>query len=125
MAPYFTSLGRAFRALVILAALCLAVAPAPAKRAAPKPVSPLVVDSVEYSAPAKYRGFVIATDTRTHKELWRKRIYTVLVNPVLERDVQDVFITSLGVDHGALAIANEHGERFLLNLTTRKVTRRK
>ena len=70
-------------------------------------------------------GFVVATDTTSHKELWRERIYTVRINPVLERDVQDVFITSLVVERGALIITNERGDRYTLDLATRRVTKRK
>jgi hypothetical protein len=125
MSRCLSSLGRALRALVILTVLFVAAEPALAKRGAPKPVSPVVVGSVEYSAPAECMGFVIATDTRTGKELWRRRIYSVLVNPLLERDVQDVFITSLEIDHGLLIVANERGQRFAVDLATRKVTSRK
>ena len=103
--------------------LLLAITSASAKRAAPKPVPPVVVDSVEYSAPFEVMGFLVATDTRSHRELWRKRIYAVHVNPLLERDVQDVFITSLVVERGALLISNERGELFTLDLATRKVAR--
>ena len=70
-------------------------------------------------------GFVVATDTTSHKELWRERIYTVRINPVLERDVQDVFITSLVIEHRALIITNERGDRYTLDLATRRVTKRK
>ena len=56
-------------------------------------------------------------------ELWRQRIYRIRVDPSLERDVQDVFITSLTVRGGSLVIANEHGDRYALDLSTRKVTR--
>jgi hypothetical protein len=70
-------------------------------------------------------GFVIATDTTSHKELWRERIYTVKIDPALERDVQDVFITSLVEEKGSLIVTNERGESYALDLATRKVTKRK
>lgn len=108
-----------------LAAFVLAPTPASAKRAAPKPVPPLVTDSVEYSAPHDLMGLVVATDVKTRKELWRERIYTVRIDPALERDVQDIFITALALEHGALVITNESGESYTLDLVTRKVTRRK
>ncbi len=113
------------QALAILISCCFASTPAPAKRAAPKPVPAVVSDSVEYSAPHEHMGFVVATDTRSGKELWRERIYTVAVNPALERDVQDVFITSLAVENGALIIGNERGDTYALDLARRKVTKRK
>ncbi len=70
-------------------------------------------------------GFVIATDTQTHKELWRERIYRLSINPLLERDVQDVFIASLAIERGVLIITTERGVGYTLNLATRKVTKRK
>jgi hypothetical protein len=114
-----------FRTLAVLVPLLLAATPALAKRAAPKPVTPVVVKTVEYSAPREQMGFVIATDTTSHKELWRERIYTVKIDPALERDVQDVFITSLVEEKGSLIVTNERGETYALDLATRKVTKRK
>lgn len=123
MSPHFIT-SRAFRALAVLVAFFLAATSAPAKRAAPKPVAAVIADAVEYSAPHELMGFVVATDTRSHKELWRERIYAVRINPALEGDVQDVFITSLVVERGALLITNERGDTYSLDLATRKVTKR-
>jgi hypothetical protein len=69
-------------------------------------------------------GFVVATDARNQRELWRKRIYKVKINRSRERDVQDVFITSLAVRDNALLVANERGEHFSLNLSNHKVARK-
>jgi outer membrane protein assembly factor BamB len=105
------------------AALLLPATPVTAKRSAPEPVHPIVVGSIEYSSPGWPIGFIVATDTRTRREIWRKRIYRVKIDPALERDVQDVFITSLALDHGNLLITDERTRRYALELTTRKVTR--
>ena len=102
----------------------LSGAPALAKRAAPKPVATVVLNAVEYSAPLDQMGFVVATDVATRKELWRVRVYEVRVDPALERDVQDVFITSLTVEKGMLVVANERGDRYTLDPATRKVSKR-
>lgn len=67
-------------------------------------------------------GFVVATDVSSRKELWRVRIYTVQIDPTLEHDVQAVFITALSLEHGELVITNESGERYSLDLVTRKVS---
>ena len=122
--PCFSA-SRVLRPLAVLVLFLLAATPASAKRAAPKPVPPVAANSIEYSAPREQMGFVVATDTTSHKELWRKRIYTVPINPVMERDVQDVFITSLVIEHRALIITNERGDRYTLDLATRRVTKRK
>jgi hypothetical protein len=84
-----------------------------------------MANSVEYSAPHEQMGFVVATDLSTHKKLWRVRIYTVHIDPALERDVQDVFITSLSFERGGLVITNESGDRYILDLATRKVAKQK
>ena len=115
---------RTLAAVAVLAVLLLVVTPALAKRPAPKPVAAVIADAIEYSAPSELMGFVVATDTRTHKELWRERIYRVVINPALEGDVQDVFITSLVVERGALIVTNERGESYSLDLATRKVAKR-
>ena len=110
-----------------LLALCIfllgGIAPVLAKRAAPTDVAPVVIKGVEYSAPHDAMGFVVAKGISSGKELWRARIYEVRVNAELERDVQDVFITSLVVKDDTLLITNERGEKFSLDLHTRKVTR--
>lgn len=117
------SASRAFRAGMLLLWFLLVATPAFAKRSAPKPVPPVTAGSIEYSAPRELMGFVVATDIARRKELWRERIYTVHINPALERDVQEVFITSLAVERGTLLIANERGESFAVDLATRRVTK--
>ena len=114
--------------LGVFAALVLSVFALPsaeAKRAAPKPVAPVVANGVAYSAPHAAMGVVVATDVATRKELWRETVYTIRIDPELERDVQDVFITALSVEGGVLIIENERGERYALDLATRRVTKRK
>jgi outer membrane protein assembly factor BamB len=101
----------------------LSEAPVAAKRSAPELAQPVVVGRIEYSAPSWPMGFIVATDTHTRREIWRKRIYRVSIDPALERDVQDVFITSLTLAHGTLFITDERNRRYALELTTRKVTR--
>lgn len=113
------------RVLAVLFVLLLSSTPASAKRSAPKLVSPVVAKSVAYSAPHEQMGFVVATDSSSGKELWRVRIYTVSFDPALERDVQDVFITSLALRQGGLLITNERGDTYTLDLATREVAKLK
>src|SRR4051812_43764312 len=113
-----------FRIWPVLCLIALVgVRPAEAKRSAPTDVAPVVVGQVEYSAPHDAMGFVVATDIKTHRELWRKEIYRVTIDPKLERDVQDVFIKSLVLEHGKLTITNERGKRYALDLSASSVTR--
>ena len=122
--PYFSA-SLVFRPLAVLVSFFLTAIPASAKRAAPKPVPPVASNSIEYSAPHERMGFVVATDIASHKELWRERIYTVWINPLVERDVQDVFITSIVIKRGTLIITNERGASYTLDLATSRVTKRK
>lgn len=117
---------RAFFFIAIyLVGLLLAPMSAIAKRSSPKPVPSVIAMAVDYSAPHTLMGFVVATDIRSRKELWRKRIYRVHIDPQLERDVQAVFITSLVIEGEALVITNERGEIYILDLATRKIIKRK
>jgi hypothetical protein len=103
----------------------LAAMPTSAKRLAPEFVPPVVVNSIEYSAPHDAMGFVVATDIATRKELWRKRIYSIRIDPALEEDVQWVFIKSLVMENGELIVISEDGNSFTLNPATQSVTKRK
>jgi len=116
-------MNRASAILTLCILLGGTIAPGLAKRGAPANVASVVIKGVEYSAPHDAMAFVVANALGSGKELWRVRIYEVRVNPELERDVQDVFITSLAEKDGALLITNEHDEKFTLDLQTRKVTR--
>jgi hypothetical protein len=110
-------------AIAIGSLLVSTAAPISAKRAPPKLVKPVTVAGVTFSAPGWPIGILIATDVSSSRELWRQRIYTIHYDRTLEQDVQDVFITSLKLRGNVLLITNERGERFALNLSTRKVTR--
>jgi hypothetical protein len=87
-----------------------------AKRAAPKPVSPVVYGGVEYRASVWDMGFVEAVDVASHKKLWRTRVYYVWYMPLAEKDVQDIFVTSLTVQDGNLLVRNESGRSYRVDL---------
>jgi hypothetical protein len=103
-------------ALILAACFCLAL-PVHAKRSAPKPVPPVVRDGIEYSAPLDRIGFVVATWTKTKREIWSRQVYVIKheYKLGLEKDVQDVFITDLGIEGGKLRIRNERGGEFELD----------
>jgi len=100
------------------------VAPQPlrAKRTAPGPVPPVRRDGVEYTVPDGFMmGLVAATDLRTGTLLWRRQIYPVRVDPRLETDVQDCWITSLRAEPGRLRVTNDRGWIYLLDLKSLRV----
>lgn len=102
-----------------------------AKRAEPRAVESVTYRGVKYIAPhfkmtnkqVQRGGFIEAWDIKTNKMLWDIKIYEAKYDPKLEQDVQDVFITSLKIEHGKLLITNERNEIYALNLETKKVER--
>ncbi len=111
---------RAHRAAVVLMLVAVFFCPlaAFAKRAAPKPVSPVVHNGVEYRANVWDTGFVEAIDLASQKNLWRTRVYYVWYMPLAEKDCQDIFITSLAVHDGKLLVRNEAGRSYRVDLRT-------
>jgi len=110
--------GRLLRALgvLILAVSVFCPNSAFAKRRAPKPVLPVVWNGVEYRA--RDMNSVEAVNLASQQKLWRTRAYFVWYDPFAEKDVQDIFITSLAVQNGKLLVTNEAGKSYWLNLKT-------
>ena len=111
---------------IIVAMLVLLAPAAFAKRGEPAEVKPVVHEGIEYRAPhstiaSEKMGVVEAWDKATDKMLWEKKVYTVKINPLMERDVQDVFITKLEIDAGKLIVTNEKDARYSIDLKTQKV----
>jgi hypothetical protein len=100
--------------LLSLAFVLCATVPALAKRSAPKRVAPILKDGIEYSAPLDRMGFVVATWTKTKREIWSRQVYTIKYEYKLglEGDVQWCFITSLRFQDGRLQVTNEAGSQF-------------
>jgi hypothetical protein len=86
-------------------------------------VAPVVHQGVKYVAPNDNgrQGRIEARNEKTGEKLWDAVIYTVKIDPNLEEDVQWVFISALELRDNTLVITNEKGDRYLLDLTTRKV----
>ena len=97
---------------------CLFVAPALAKRSPPAKVEPVKSADAEYRVPHDQMGCVEAWDVRTGLLIWRKQVYVVRYDVDLEKDVQDVFITSVEVQKGKLLVKNERASEFELDLDT-------
>ena len=103
-----------------------------AKRSAPAEVKPVVYQGIRYTAPHWVNangqriagGYVEAFDVKTNKKRWRLRVYEIRYDPQLEKDVQDVFITSLAIEKEMLVVVNQRGERYDVDLKSRKVTKR-
>jgi hypothetical protein len=103
----------------LLLVACLWPVAAFAKRAAPKRVPPLVYNGVEYRA--RDACFVEATDVTSGKKLWRTKVYQVWIIPLLEEDVQWVFISDMQVQGDKLLVKNELGKNFRLDLKSGRI----
>lgn len=101
-----------------------------AKRVDPPPVPPITLNGVQFTvdnSSPDTMGVVTATDTRTGKKLWEKKLYTVLINPFLEQDVQWVFITKMEIHrptgspsngNATLRVTNERGKTYEVDPAT-------
>jgi hypothetical protein len=99
-----------------------------AKREAPIPVASVQMGELQFTAPhesgGRYvPGYVEARDVASDAVVWRRQIYTIVREPLIEGDIQDVFITTLKVDtdRNVLNIANENGDTFELDLESLEV----
>lgn len=100
-----------------------------AKRVAPLPVPPITLNGVEFTVDNQpdTMGVVTAMDIRTSKKLWKKKLYTVLMNPFLEQDVQWVFIKKMevhwptgspSIGNVTLRVTNEKGNIYEVDPAT-------
>jgi hypothetical protein len=102
------------------------------KRSGPDPVDPVRFGGIRYEAMpwGKARGlgqnggYVAAIDEKSGDELWLLKVYDVSYDGDMEGDKQDVFVTSLDIDSAGrrLTVENEAGDRFSVDLATRKVS---
>ena len=110
------------RLIIFLAALSVLSAPSVyGKRGAAVKVPRVTVGKIEYRAPTSQMGCVEAWDTESDEMIWRRQIYVVKYTVGLERDVQDVFITAIGLKDENLVVSNERKSEYELDLDTLQV----
>jgi len=96
--------------------------PLRAKRVTPAPVNPVVTTNTKYSAAGDgRRGYVLASDLITGKELWRAEIFHINIKPFLEEDVQWVFISDLKLSGKTLLVRDEKSRCYTVDLVTTHV----
>ena len=103
-----------------------------AKRVARPVPPPVVTGAVKYvvvpwaaqSGLGHNGGYIEARDAKSDTKLWGVTVYHVEYTPKLEKDVQDVFITSLTLDadKNRLIVVNEAGHTYWVDLGSRTVT---
>jgi hypothetical protein len=112
------------KALIAFAAVAfLWPASALAKRKSPSPVPPLVWQGVEYRAPldVEHMGRIQAFELPSRRQLWETRVYHVWIMPLLEEDVQWVFVSSMQVQGGKLLVTSENGKTYRLDPMTGRI----
>lgn len=109
-------------------AVLLIAGAASARRAPPADVPPVVSGGVRFEAPhfgnpcGQSGGCVVARDDATGAQQWAVKVYCTSYSSGLERDVQDVFITALAMENGSVAVTDEKGRHFLIDVSTQAVS---
>ena len=95
-----------------------------AKRIAPVNVVPVVYQGIRYLAPNDdgRRGYIEAWNVGTNKKLWELTIFTNVIDPNLEEDVQWVFIMALTIQDGRLMVTSERGKTYHVDVNTKAIT---
>jgi hypothetical protein len=102
----------------------LLVAPGLAKRMPPRSVAPVVANGIEYSADGNGRdGYVIASDARNNRELWRVKVFHNRIKFWIEEDVQWVYITNLKLSGSDIWIRDEAARCYTVNIMNKKVNK--
>jgi hypothetical protein len=111
------------RLTFVIFAMALFPCLAPAKRAGPSKVEPVVHNGIGYVAPNDdgRRGYIEAWDVQSNRKLWDLTIFTNRIDPKLEEDVQWVFINKLRVRDGTLLVTSERGNTYQVDLNTRAI----
>jgi hypothetical protein len=98
-----------------------------AKRVGPKAVAPVTLGGVRYEALpwgkkrglAQNGGYLASFDAKTGAELGLIKIYEIQYDPKLEADVQDIFITRLDSVDGGIAVTDERGRKYVVDVATK------
>jgi hypothetical protein len=112
------------RLAIVFSAIALLPCLAPAKRAAPPSVEPMIHDGIRYVAPNDdgRRAYIEAWNVQTNKKLWDLTVFTNPIDRRLEEDVQWVFINKLNVRDGTLVVTSERGNTYQIDLKTKAIT---
>jgi hypothetical protein len=112
------------RLTLVFCAIAVLPCLAPAKRAAPPRVEPVIHDGIRYVARNDdgRRAYIEAWDVRTNKKLWELMVFTNRIDPKLEEDVQWVFINTLSIRDDTLIATSERGKAYHVDLKTKAIT---
>lgn len=107
---------------ILMAACTLSPTPVPAKQAQARIVDPVVLNSVRYSAKGDGRDqYVVASDVRNGRLLWKVKVFHNSIDPSMEEDVQWVFIQQLKLGAGTIFVKDEKLRCYAIDLTRKVV----
>jgi hypothetical protein len=112
------------RLTLVISAIALLPCGAPAKRAAPPRIEPVIHEGIRYVAPNDdgRRAYIEAWNVQGNKKLWELTLFTNRIDRRLEEDVQWVFINKLNVRDGTLVVMSERGNTYQIDLKTKAIT---
>jgi hypothetical protein len=113
------------RKFLAIAAMLAVLAPSvlQAKRRPTPKVEPLISEGVRYTAPNDdgWRAYVQAWDAKTNKRLWEATVFRNVRNPLMEEDVQHVYLEKMNIKDGKLFIVAEDERAFTVDLKTQTI----
>jgi hypothetical protein len=100
---------------------------AEAKRGIPPEPSPVIYRGIKFTAlqwpkQEELNGkeidvwYVEGWDIENNSKVWEKEVYRINIDNSLEHDVQMVFITFLSIEKDKLAVTNENGKKYQIDI---------
>jgi hypothetical protein len=87
----------------------------------PRPVVPVIANGIEYSADGDGRdAFLVATDLRDSKEIWRTKVFHNHIKFWIEEDVQWVYITNLKMTGETIFVRDEKARCYAVGIKTKR-----
>lgn len=91
-----------------------------ASRIPPARVAPVVIDGIRYEAVWGTLGQFRATEIKTGKVLWELTLYRYKYDDILERDVQDVFVSAMAkAGDGSILVTDERATVYRVDPASR------
>jgi hypothetical protein len=117
-----------FLIVTLLTGAFLMTEPASAKRATPPELAPIQTETsicMFSRAPSvngkRYTMHIECKTADGKKRLWRTKIFIKTLNPDLESDTQDIWLTEFARKDNHIVAVDEMGTRYTLDLATGKL----
>src|SRR5260221_5390617 len=113
--------------LILLSVIVFVPSVAHAKRKAAPKVEPIIYEAMRYAAPNDdgRRTYLQAWDIKANRMVWEITVFRNLINPLLEEDVQHVYINKMSIREGKLILIAEDDRAYSVDLKMRAVKRLK